>query len=1105
MRHNFNLFYYGLGLVLMLAIIPTVANINTIPVEKMKEQEISPNPSLDWLYNYMIYNFCPSTSDDYEDFDILGSFAYITQNGLGLRIVDITDPSAPSQVQLWDGGGYYGAIDVINNGTDILAFIADNTSPGYVVILNVTDYNSIDLLGTYSTGVVSVVSDLEVSANFQYLYITWNYFYDFFNIVDVSNAAAPTYVGGTVDGYYGNSIELYGTDWVIVGGRYGISFIDITTPASPVIELNITGSYFVDLDLEGTNLYFATLYYGYGCYDITNPYSWSLLEFVDVSSSCDWCTQLDSFGGMVWVGSQDLDYGTHLFNCTDTSNWFEETVAVTYYCSYCVELIVTADVYYALDQSEGLYFYDTGRDDDDDSITNWRESTIGTDPNDPDCDNDGVEDGMEWYEGSDPFDTDTDDDGSDDYEEIYTGTDGYYSDPTDPDSDDDGLDDGDELSGSLYGSSDPNDADTDDDGLSDYQEVITYATDPTSSDSDGDSMTDLYEITYSSVLDPNDNSDEFEDPDVDGVGNRWECGNGTIPNDSDSDNDGLTDGEEIITYTTNPLDSDHDNDGLLDGEEVDLYFTDPKDTDSDNDLVNDYVEVVDHNSDPNDQDSDDDGLDDWEEYNLGFVCDPNDPDTDSDGLDDGDEVNIYLTHPDDMDTDDDLLDDYTEEITLGTNGNDADTDNDNINDYQETIAGTDGYITNPLDADSDDDGLNDGAEDTRNTNPNDSDTDDDGINDYQETISGTDGYITDPLDADSDNDGLTDSEEDTLDLNPNDEDWDNDGLNDWEEVNAGDDGVVTLPKDSDTDNDLLNDGAEYSLGTDPTDTDTDDDGINDYQETILGADGYITDPLDADSDDDTYSDGQEDIDGTDPTDANSNLGVDSDADGLSNVEETSLGADGYFTDPDDPDSDDDGLNDGDEFTESTNPNDADSDNDGYEDGEEVDFGSDPNDIDDYPIYPTTWYTTDQTVDYTLSSILLLWNYQSGGDVDYYEIYVNGVFDGSSTSTTYEFYFPFEDPEGTVYEITLVSCRYDFPDDKKSAPSAVLTIQWGEAATPPPPDDDDDDDDTSSDDSSDSGDDSSVPGYPIEMLFFTAVSGIAIAFVLAKRSKSYRNR
>ena len=47
----------------------------------------------------------------------------------------------------------------------------------------------------------------------------------------------------------------------------------------------------------------------------------------------------------------------------------------------------------------------------------------------------------------------------------------------------------------------------------------------------------------------------------------------TDPNDADSDDDGLSDGDEVNTYGTDPNDADSDDDGLSDGEEVNTNNT----------------------------------------------------------------------------------------------------------------------------------------------------------------------------------------------------------------------------------------------------------------------------------------------------------------------------------------------------------------------------------------------------------------------------------------------------------------------------------------------------------------------------------------------------
>ncbi|HEU4751343.1 MAG TPA: hypothetical protein VFT54_09810 [Acidimicrobiia bacterium] len=102
--------------------------------------------------------------------------------------------------------------------------------------------------------------------------------------------------------------------------------------------------------------------------------------------------------------------------------------------------------------------------------------------------------------------------------------------------------------------------------------------------------------------------------------------------DTDSDDDGLTDGEELV-LGTDPFDSDTDDDGLSDGDEVNVHGTDPLDPDTDDDGLSDGDEVNVHGTDPLDADTDDDGLVDGLEVDLGL--DPLDPDSDDDGIPDG--------------------------------------------------------------------------------------------------------------------------------------------------------------------------------------------------------------------------------------------------------------------------------------------------------------------------------------------------------------------------------------------------------------------------------------------------------------------------------------
>ena len=93
--------------------------------------------------------------------------------------------------------------------------------------------------------------------------------------------------------------------------------------------------------------------------------------------------------------------------------------------------------------------------------------------------------------------------------------------------------------------------DSDMDGLNDYQES-DYGTDMYNSDSDFDGILDGDEVRVG--LNPLDANDALADYDNDGLTNAQEVMYGTNINNSDSDGDGLSDGDEV-RYGLNPLDA----------------------------------------------------------------------------------------------------------------------------------------------------------------------------------------------------------------------------------------------------------------------------------------------------------------------------------------------------------------------------------------------------------------------------------------------------------------------------------------------------------------------------------------------------------------------
>lgn len=291
----------------------------------------------------------------------------------------------------------------------------------------------------------------------------------------------------------------------------------------------------------------------------------------------------------------------------------------------------------------------------------------GTNPNSVDTDLDGLTDSQEIYLAMgapsfdpiplDPLNNDTDGDSLlDGYEMIiknvtlmtypYEGIMKelrFGSCPVKNDTDGDGLLDNLELELMC----DPSDHDTDDDTLSDWMEVNQTGTSPLSNDTDGDEIPDnleAYNITLNTTT-----SSMFM---LSAAGelteisaNQWVFP--TSATDSDSDDDLLPDGLEII-YGTNPFNPDDNNNGILDGYEFDLdgdglsdaeeiyiyqthlaplpisddwtWIGDPggiANPDSDGDSIPDGIEVHTYGSDPTSTDSDGDGISDSDEIALG--------------------------------------------------------------------------------------------------------------------------------------------------------------------------------------------------------------------------------------------------------------------------------------------------------------------------------------------------------------------------------------------------------------------------------------------------------------------------------------------------------
>jgi len=413
--------------------------------------------------------------------------------------------------------------------------------------------------------------------------------------------------------------------------------------------------------------------------------------------------------------------------------------------------------------------------------------TVNLDPSNIDTDGDGMPDGWERAYGLNPLDPD---DAMQDFDgDGLLNTDEYvwWGSPID-------LDHDTPFNGTLLSTDASN------------PHIINEKTcAPNSNDTDGDGMADGWENKYKGdlidgkyQLDPTNPFDANEDADRDGLNNSMEywCvkdyGKSTNPLKNDTDEDGLTDYEEVVVYAgmhPNPTKADTDSDGLTDGEEVKTGRKDcPGYPYGWQDPLHPNNESMIYHTNANSRDSDGDGLtDDYEVFGLKYTVTV-------DGLN----------------------------YTVGTNASNIDTDNDGLEDSRE-VYGITIFVNNinktvypiPVKPDTDNDGLTDGQEVST---------------DFDIDTFGIQG--TDPTYWDTDGDGMSDGWE------YNNSDMDGDGLPTWWEVLYFGERAATDSSyhntTEDYDGDTFNNTAEYLFDTDPKTVDE----LNENLEVPVGKEDY---------------------------------------------------------------------------------------------------------------------------------------------------------------------------------------------------------------------------------------------------------------------------
>ncbi|MEI7634223.1 MAG: hypothetical protein WCK47_08090 [bacterium] len=168
----------------------------------------------------------PSPSEDLRGVVVSGTIAYVAAGTAGLRVLDVSNPDAPSPLALYDTPG--NAIGLAVSGNRAYVAIHD----AGLLILDVTNPSAPTLLGSYDTPGFA----FGVTVSGTRAYVADGFGTENFLILDVSNPAAPFKLGSCALSGFPKDIQLFGNTAYVAMSTEGVGIVDITNSAAPTVK-----------------------------------------------------------------------------------------------------------------------------------------------------------------------------------------------------------------------------------------------------------------------------------------------------------------------------------------------------------------------------------------------------------------------------------------------------------------------------------------------------------------------------------------------------------------------------------------------------------------------------------------------------------------------------------------------------------------------------------------------------------------------------------------------------------------------------------------------------------------------------------------------------
>ena len=266
---------------------------------------------------------------------VSGQYAYVADQEY-LRIIDVSDPTSPTQVGRYDFPGDGTDVQVVGN----YAYVATSYT---FLILDISNPASPTLVGRYD-GLPDSPYKIYVSGNFAYFGDGGSGL----QIVDITDPSSPTFAGSYNVFQSAWGVHVSGYYAYVAFGDLGLRIIDISNPASPILvgECDTPG-YAYGVSLSGNYAYVADGASGLQVIDVGNPAAPAIVATYDTPGNA---VAIDVSDNYAYV--TDEGYGLRVFNIT-------KPVAPTYAGALDTpgiykDVHVQGNYAYVADQSLGL-------------------------------------------------------------------------------------------------------------------------------------------------------------------------------------------------------------------------------------------------------------------------------------------------------------------------------------------------------------------------------------------------------------------------------------------------------------------------------------------------------------------------------------------------------------------------------------------------------------------------------------------------------------------------------------------------------------------------------------------------------------------------------